>query len=81
MTMTEQKNEKPSEEQFYARLREERRKARQAALAFARVCEDGRADQLENEALWLDECLGAWRIAFMAIARLKQVTPEVQDPL
>jgi hypothetical protein len=79
MTMTEQKNEKLSEEQFHAQLREERRKARRAAVAFARVCEDGRADQLENAALWLDECLDAWRIAFMAIARLKQVTPEVQD--
>ena len=70
---------KLSEEQFYAQRREERREARRAALAFARVCEDGRANDIENAALWLDECPDAWRIAFMAVARLKQVKPEVQD--
>jgi hypothetical protein len=57
----------------------ERREARRAAAAFARVCAEGRADQLYNASLWLNECVGAWRPAMALVARLPRVAPEVRD--
>jgi hypothetical protein len=57
----------------------ERREARRAAAAFARVCAEGRADQLYNASLWLDERVDAWRPAMALVARLPRVAPEVRD--
>jgi hypothetical protein len=65
--------------EWRARLLEERRQARQAAGAFARVCEEGRADSLQEAAHWLHECVDAWRLAMVKVARLPSVTPEIRE--
>ena len=60
-----------------AMIRAERREARRAAAVFARVCAEGRADQLYNASLWLDECVDAWRPAMALVARLPRVAPRL----
>jgi hypothetical protein len=65
--------------EFRAQFFEERRHARQAAAAFARACEEGRVDQLYNAADWLNECVDAWRLAMIKVARLPSVASEVRD--
>jgi hypothetical protein len=66
--------------EFRARFLEERRDAREAAVVFARVCEEGRADQLYNAAQWLNECSSeAWRLAMIKVARLPTVASHVRD--
>ena len=56
------------------------REARQAAKAFARVCELGDADQLYNAHLLLNECSPvAWRLAMKNVGKLQKVSPDVQN--
>jgi hypothetical protein len=62
-----------------AQLRQERREAAKAAMAFARICREGDAANLYNAHLLLNECsLDAWRLAMIKVARLPRVTPEIQ---
>jgi hypothetical protein len=63
-----------------AALRKERQDAKRAADNFARVCKEGRPDQLYDAHLLLNECAGdAWRLAMKAVARLPSVAPEIRD--
>jgi len=65
-----------------AKIREqnllERRNARIAANAFARVCKEGDAHMLYHAALLLNEC-DAWRPAMAKVAKLPCVSREVQN--
>jgi hypothetical protein len=62
-----------------ALLRQQHRQARQAADNFVRVCREGRACQLDNAHLFLNDCdHTAWRLAMRRIARLDSVSPDVQ---
>jgi hypothetical protein len=67
--------------EFRARFLDDRRQARQAAEAFARICEEGQADRLSDAALWLHHCTNgdAWRLAMVRVAKLPRVSPEIQD--
>jgi hypothetical protein len=65
--------------EFRAKFLEYHRSAREAANNFARVCKEGRADQIENATLGLDDTLGGWRLAMVRVAKLERVTREVQD--
>jgi hypothetical protein len=67
----------PPEWQAY--LHEERRQAREAAKAFAKICRENRPDELDNAALWLDEKFDAWRPAMALVAKLAHVSPEIQQ--
>jgi hypothetical protein len=50
-----------------------------AAANFAAVCVRGDTDGLYNASLWLDECVDAWRLAMMKVAKLERVTSEIQE--
>jgi len=65
--------------EWRATILAQRRKDRESAQAFVRVCKDDRPDLLYNAALWLDEGLDAWRLALTGVAKLRRVSPEIQD--
>lgn len=65
--------------EWQARLNEERRRTKEAAQAFIRVCADGDADMLYNAAGLLDEEVDAWRPALKGVARLPGVSAEIQQ--
>jgi hypothetical protein len=65
--------------EWRARLRAERRQARQAADVFARVCREGDANQLYDAHKMLNECVDAWRVAMAKVAKLPRVSPEIQN--
>jgi hypothetical protein len=66
--------------EFRSRLIEERRQAKQAADAFVRFCKEDRADLLSDAAHWLHECSDeAWRLAMTKVARLQNVSADVQS--
>jgi hypothetical protein len=61
-----------------AYLREERRLKLEAAKVFARVCEEGDADQLYN-AHELVENANAWPLAMRKVAQLGKVSQDIQE--
>ena len=78
MTATVKIKQLPPERQ--AELREEHRQGMQAADIFARICREGRADQLYNAHLFLNESGGdAWRLAMQRLAKFDRVSPEIQN--
>jgi hypothetical protein len=64
--------------ELQAQARDERRQELRAAGNFAAVCARGGADGLYDASLWLNECVDAWRLAMMKVARLEKVTSEIQ---
>jgi hypothetical protein len=67
-------------EAFRAHLLEERRRAKEAAQAFIRVCADDDADKLYSASLWLDEKGDeAWRFAMQGVVKLKRVSAEIRQ--
>jgi hypothetical protein len=58
---------------------QERRQARQAAVAFGAVCSRGDAAMLYNANLWLNECVDAWRPAMAKVAKLSAVSRDIQE--
>jgi hypothetical protein len=66
--------------EWQAQFREEHRQAMQAAAVFARVCKEGRADQLYNAHLFLNESgPDAWRLAMQRVTKLGCVSPDIQN--
>jgi hypothetical protein len=66
--------------EWLAQQRQERRNALQAAAVFARVCAEGRADQLYDAHLFVNERQvgDAWRLAMIKVAKLASVSREIQ---
>jgi hypothetical protein len=63
-----------------AHLLEERRRAREAARMFVRVCAKGEAHLLYKAAHYLDEQYNdAWRFACAGIAKLPRVSAKIQE--
>jgi len=63
-----------------ASLLEKRRRAREAARVFVRVCADGDTGLLYNAACYLDEQYNdAWRFACAGIAKLPRVSAEIRE--
>ena len=66
--------------EWQAELREEHRRGMQAADIFARICREGRADQLYTAHQFLNESgHDAWRLAMQRVAKFERVSPEIQD--
>jgi hypothetical protein len=61
--------------EFHAKLLRERRADREAADVFVRICKDGRADQIGNVALRLDETVDGWRLAMRKVVMSKCIRP------
>jgi hypothetical protein len=64
--------------ELHALVREERRRAKEAAKQFVRACSDGDPNRLYDAAGLLDENVEAWRLAMSGVAKLPRVSDEIQ---